>query len=451
MKCPSVRGSKGHALLACLSALGLAMSGAVAFAGNGDDSGGDSDAVITGEFSDECRDFEVHAEKPDGTPKDISHVELHYADGRVVKDESVNRADYSIDEGPGDEKTKAIVKSGQTVEEFPCDSGGTPPECDDAADNDEDKQTDYPDDPGCDSSDDNDESDDPTGDPECSDGVDNDDDTATDFPDDPGCNSPEDADESDDPAPDSQCSDGTDNDDDQLVDENDPGCHTDGDPNNPNSYDPRDDDEMNNNGGDGDGDGAFSCRASALRIDDPRTTAMGYPFEPFVANDGGNRCADGDGSLVNSGDTVSGPSGSVTVKLAHATTEANHGAEADGGVTDVIIKDSAGAPVLRIGVVNASASGHCIDGQPVLDGASEVVGVWIGPDHVDVRIPSDDPDTPHDESFTEIPLGPLGTVFLNWEADSGNVLTRRAVFVQGSPLGEVVVGEAMAGFSGNPC
>lgn len=40
-----------------------------------------------------------------------------------------------------------------------------------------------------------------------------------------------------------QCSDGIDNDGDKLVDADDPGCHTDGDPTNPGSYDPNDDDE----------------------------------------------------------------------------------------------------------------------------------------------------------------------------------------------------------------
>jgi hypothetical protein len=40
-----------------------------------------------------------------------------------------------------------------------------------------------------------------------------------------------------------ECSDKVDNDKDGLVDEADPGCHTDGDPNNPGSYDPNDDDE----------------------------------------------------------------------------------------------------------------------------------------------------------------------------------------------------------------
>jgi len=41
------------------------------------------------------------------------------------------------------------------------------------------------------------------------------------------------------------CSDGLDNDDDGLIDINDPGCHSDGDVNNPDSYVPSDDDEAN--------------------------------------------------------------------------------------------------------------------------------------------------------------------------------------------------------------
>ncbi|MPY80554.1 MAG: hypothetical protein GEV04_19320 [Actinophytocola sp.] len=426
-------------MLACLSAFALTVSGAVAFAGSSNSS--NSNAVITGQFSDECRDFEAHAEKPDGKPKDISYVELHYADGRVVKDESVNSPDYSIDEGPGDEKTKAIVKSGQTVEEFTCDGGGEQPECSDGVDNDGDKKIDYPEDPGCDSPEDNDESDDPTT-PECSDGVDNDKDGWTDYPDDPGCDSEEDDSES----PNPECSDGVDNDGDGKVDTDDPECHTDGDATNPDSYDPRDDDESNGGGG----DGGFSCRASALRVDgSPLAPIIGDPFEPFVANDAKDPCADEDASLINTGDQISGPPGTLTIKAAHAETSDDNGADAEAGVVNVIIKDPTGAEILRVGVLNASATGRCDNGQPVLDGESEVVGLNINGN--EATIPQDDPATPEDESFTEIPLGPLGTVFLNWEEDSGNELTRRALFFEGSPLGDVIIGEAIADFDESAC
>ncbi len=442
MKAPFGMGKRRYVMLACLSAFALTVSGAVALAGSPKSS--NSEAVITGQFSDECRDFEADAKKPDGKPKDISYVELHYvAGGRVVKDEDVNSPHYEIDEGPGGEKTHVIVKSGTTTERFDCDGngGGEPPECSDGADNDGDKKVDHPEDPGCDDPRDDDETDN-GGQPECSDGVDNDGDKKIDYPDDPGCDSSEDDSES----PNPQCSDGVDNDGDGKIDADDPECHTDGDPTNPDSYDPRDDDESNG----GTGDGAFSCRASALRVDDsPLAPIIGDPFEPFVANEQQSPCADEDASLINTGDQISGPPGTLTVKVLHATTSDDNGADAEAGVADVIVKDSTGAEVLRVGVANSSATGRCEGGQPVLDGESEIVGLNINGN--ETTIPQDDPATPEDESFTEIPLGPLGTVFLNWEDDSGNELTRRAVFFEGSPLGDVIVGEAIADYSGNPC
>jgi uncharacterized repeat protein (TIGR01451 family) len=78
--------------------------------------------------------------------------------------------------------------------------------------------------------------------PQCSDGLDNDGDGATDFPADFSCSGPTDNDET---LPKAACQDGTDNDGDNLVDINDPGCHTDGNANNPNSYNRQDNDEFN--------------------------------------------------------------------------------------------------------------------------------------------------------------------------------------------------------------
>ncbi len=75
--------------------------------------------------------------------------------------------------------------------------------------------------------------------PECSDGIDNDGDGTVDFPADDDCDSPTD------PTERPECSDGVDNDDpeDDDADIDDPGCHTDGDPNNPDSFNPNDDNE----------------------------------------------------------------------------------------------------------------------------------------------------------------------------------------------------------------
>ncbi len=103
-----------------------------------------------------------------------------------------------------------------------------------------------------------------TGGPQCSDTIDNDGDGVIDAAD-PGCHSDNDATNSqsynpnDDDETDRrsgggnttgsggetgvECADNRDNDGDGLIDEKDPGCHTDGNPNNPDSYDPTDDSE----------------------------------------------------------------------------------------------------------------------------------------------------------------------------------------------------------------
>lgn len=90
--------------------------------------------------------------------------------------------------------------------------------------------------------------------PECSDGIDNDGDNLVDASD-PGChtdgnpNNPDSYDPNDNDETNYQCSDNFDNDGDGLIDSADPGCHTDGDAGNPDSYVPTDDDETDQTGG----------------------------------------------------------------------------------------------------------------------------------------------------------------------------------------------------------
>jgi hypothetical protein len=107
-------------------------------------------ATVTGSFSDSCRDFEA------ASSKDISHVEIIYADGRVAKDESVDSPDFAIDGDAGDEIDLVMVKSGTTREAFGC-AGAPVPACSDGEDNDGDSLIDYPDDPNCASADGTDE------------------------------------------------------------------------------------------------------------------------------------------------------------------------------------------------------------------------------------------------------------------------------------------------------
>ena len=102
-------------------ALGLAVVALVWSAAAFADRGGNSAATITGSFSDGCRDFTSHATKVGSQQgKDISYVELRYADGEVVRDETIASPDYSIDGAAGDEIDFAVVKSGTTTERFDC-------------------------------------------------------------------------------------------------------------------------------------------------------------------------------------------------------------------------------------------------------------------------------------------------------------------------------------------
>jgi hypothetical protein len=83
--------------------------------------GGNSAATITGSFTDSCRNFAAQSSK------DISHVEIHYVDGRVVKDESTTTPAYAIDGGAGDEIDVAVVKSGTSIGTFGCPRTNSPP------------------------------------------------------------------------------------------------------------------------------------------------------------------------------------------------------------------------------------------------------------------------------------------------------------------------------------
>lgn len=80
-----------------------------------------SAASIAGSFGDACRDFSTHASK------DISHIELRYADGRVAKHETIDSPDHSIDGTAGDALESASVKSGTTVQTFTCPRTNAPP------------------------------------------------------------------------------------------------------------------------------------------------------------------------------------------------------------------------------------------------------------------------------------------------------------------------------------
>jgi hypothetical protein len=111
----------GHSRIRLLGGLALAAASALTLAVTGLAASDKSAASIGASFADSCRDFAAHSSK------DISHVELHYADGRVAKDETINSPDYSVDGGSGDEVEFAVVKSGTTTNTFNCPRTTSPP------------------------------------------------------------------------------------------------------------------------------------------------------------------------------------------------------------------------------------------------------------------------------------------------------------------------------------
>jgi hypothetical protein len=314
---------------------------------------------------------------------------------------------------------------------------------------------------------------------QCNDGVDNADpeDELVDAAD-PGCHTdgdasnpdsydPTDNDETDEPAA-TQCNDGVDNADpeDELVDAADPGCHTDGDASNPDSYDPTDNDETDEGGG----AAKFSCRASVLRIEDnpivAALTGTSDPFEPWVANSDQNPCATGNAGLLqdlgltggdepvlpgSDGEIVlgGGPNdpGKITIGAANSKTS-----EADNSAESYVVKVAleGGGNSLEVDVARSVVSARC-DGIPLFTSKSSIV-----------RIAGNGMESPSDPQV--IPLGPLGTLYLNYSEDTGTGTdpehTARAVWLDGSaagtggdpsPLGSVIVAEAIADAHGNPC
>ncbi len=113
----------------------------------------------------------------------------------------------------------------------------------------------------------------PSAPPQCLDGIDNDGDGDIDFPEDSGCAAEDDNTEAPNPPPAPACSNNTDDDGDGFVDENDPACHSDGNPDNSSSYDPN--------------------RTSELPVNDPPAQVPGPENTLALCSDGVDNDADG--------------------------------------------------------------------------------------------------------------------------------------------------------------
>jgi hypothetical protein len=402
-----------------------------------------------------CESEDDNSESPDPTPVP------------QCRDNVDNDNDGKTDFAGGDPGCESADDNSESPDPTPV------PQCRDNVDNDNDGKTDFAGgDPGCESADDNSESPDPTPVPQCRDNVDNDNDGKTDFAGgDPGCESADDDSESPDPTPVPQCRDNVDNDNDGKTDfaGGDPGCENaddDSELDGPPVPQCRDNVDNDNDGktdfaggdpgcenADDDSEspdpttaGNFSCRASALRIENNALlTALGQPvLEPVVANENDNPCNPENETLVDTGNTLTGPPGTLRAQALEAeTTETDDGATASSSVARVRITNTAGVELISARLVGSSATATCdAQGNPQLEGESSIVALNLNGQRIVV---------PDEE--VAIPVPGVGTLFLNYQEEKDGVLTQRAIFLDtNTPLGDVIVAESVVDVhGGNPC
>ncbi len=186
----------------------------------------------------------------------------------------------------------------------------------------------------------------------------------------------------------------------------------------------------------------FSCRASAARV-----ALTGLPvIEPFVANKADAPCRADTANVLTP--TTIGPlmvnavnvmTSQTPGQLGSATLPDGSNAAASSSVTNPAL--TLGALMVRADVLTASAAFTCKAGSPVASSAGQVVGLTVNGQAITV---------PPGDNVT-IPLGPLGSLVLNQvDTSQPGRIIRRAVALQ-TPAGSVVISEAIADITGNPC
>jgi hypothetical protein len=185
--------------------------------------------------------------------------------------------------------------------------------------------------------------------------------------------------------------------------------------------------------------GQFSCRASALNV-------LGL-LEPVVANNPNLPCRDGTAGLVSAALTATGLSAAANAPNAKTDQTPNDLLASPPAVGDnaTAHADTAATSASLFGLTatatDANATAACTSaGAPTLTTSGRVVGLVVNgvPRDVGTR-------------QTEIPLL-LATLKLNNTTRTGtNSIRRRAIWLDNAILPDVVIGEATAGFEGNPC
>ena len=184
-------------------------------------------------------------------------------------------------------------------------------------------------------------------------------------------------------------------------------------------------------------DGAFSCRGAGLRL-----TGL---LELVVANGPDNPCRDASAALVS----VNGGTGSILTTLTAPTVRTDQTPN-DLASQPPAVGDSAKAhadtanAVITLGVsataTVADAAATCTGtGTPALTTSGKVVGLRVNGRSYSVLT---DPVT--------IPLL-LATLRVNATVNASGKIIRRAIWLDNAILPDVIISEASAGYTGNPC
>jgi hypothetical protein len=183
--------------------------------------------------------------------------------------------------------------------------------------------------------------------------------------------------------------------------------------------------------------GAFSCRASALNL-------LGL-LEPVVANAQNNPCRDATGGLISAVLNVVGLTVGASVPNAK-TDQTPNDLSAPPAIGDraTAHADLATASISLAGIgaqaTDADAKAECTSsGVPKLSTSGKVVGLRVNGRAYNILT----------EPVT-IPLL-LATLRINNTTVSGTSIRRRAIWLDNLLLPDVIIGEAIAGYSGNPC
>jgi hypothetical protein len=197
---------------------------------------------------------------------------------------------------------------------------------------------------------------------------------------------------------------------------------------------------------------SWECEASAVWA----SVAGNAPVNPITTSS--KPCASDATGLDNLPSPLGLPPNLLTAATTSATTSATPAGAASAGqsvsttgrIENLTLGLGAPAPPLTLAVADATASAVCRDGQPALTGSSEVLGASLGGQSV----PLD--QLAQQLSAALAPLNQVVDLKVDEQVRDASSLTQRALHLKvltaaGTPVLEVVAGEARAGYDAGVC